>query len=113
MVRACAIYADIAAGTHLYRYFELDVARPSIPHGEAWYERLKARPAYRTHVMIPFDELRGRLDYQVAGRHWSRLLEGCKNNGVFSDRYAHRMHAHRRDDSRPGTGHRGPTTQAM
>ena len=26
------------------------------------YERLKARPAYRTHVMIPFDDLRGRLD---------------------------------------------------
>lgn len=55
--------ADIAAGTHLYRYFELDIARPDIPHVQAWYERLKARPAYRTHVMIPFDDLRGRLDY--------------------------------------------------
>ena len=54
--------ADIAAGTHLYRYFELDIARPDIPHVQAWYERLKARPAYRTHVMIPFDDLRGRLD---------------------------------------------------
>ncbi|RXV65153.1 glutathione S-transferase [Burkholderia stabilis] len=55
--------ADIAAGTHLYRYFELDIARPHVPHVEAWYERLKARPAFRTHVMIPFDDLRGRLDY--------------------------------------------------
>lgn len=54
--------ADIAAGTHLYRYFELDIARPDIPHVQAWYERLKARPAYRTHVMIPFDDLRGKLD---------------------------------------------------
>ena len=54
--------ADIAAGTHLYRYFELDIARPDLPHVQAWYERLKARPAYRKHVMIPFDDLRGRLD---------------------------------------------------
>lgn len=53
--------ADIAAGTHLYRYFELDIARPDVPHVTAWYERLKARPAYRTHVMIPFDDLRGKL----------------------------------------------------
>lgn len=54
--------ADIAVGTHLYRYFELDIARPDVPHVTAWYERLKARPAYRAHVMIPFDELRGKLD---------------------------------------------------
>ncbi|WP_412026010.1 glutathione S-transferase family protein [Burkholderia cepacia] len=40
-----------------------DIARPHVPHVEAWYERLKARPAFRTHVMIPFDDLRGRLDY--------------------------------------------------
>ncbi|RQV08926.1 glutathione S-transferase [Burkholderia cenocepacia] len=53
--------ADIAAGTHLYRYFELDIARPDVPHVVAWYERLKARPAYRTNVMIPFDDLRGKL----------------------------------------------------
>lgn len=96
--------ADIAAGTHLYRYFELDIERPHVPHVEAWYERLKARPAYRTHVTIPFDDLRGRLDYQ-AGAQRPRLLEGCKNDSVFSDRYARRMHTHRRDESRPGTGH--------
>ncbi|PCE23563.1 glutathione S-transferase [Paraburkholderia acidicola] len=55
--------ADIPAGTHLYRYFELEIARPDIPNVEAWYERLKQRAAYREHVMIPFDDLRGRLDY--------------------------------------------------
>jgi glutathione S-transferase len=55
--------ADIPAGTNLYRYFELDIQRPSVPNVEAWYERLKQRTAYREHVMIPFDELRGRLDY--------------------------------------------------
>ncbi|MGS0894389.1 glutathione S-transferase family protein [Burkholderia stagnalis] len=53
--------ADIAAGTHLYRYFELDIARPEVPNVSAWYERLKARPAYRTNVMIPFGDLRGKL----------------------------------------------------
>ena len=55
--------ADIPAGTTLYRYFELDIARPAVPHVEAWYARLKARPAYRRHVMIPFGDLYGRLDY--------------------------------------------------
>ncbi len=55
--------ADIPAGTSLYRYFELDIERPALPNVEAWYRRLQERPAYRAHVMVPFDELRGRLDY--------------------------------------------------
>ncbi len=55
--------ADIPIATSLYRYFELDIERPALPHVEAWYERLQARPAYREHVMLPFGELRGRLDY--------------------------------------------------
>jgi glutathione S-transferase len=54
---------DIATGTQLYRYFELEIDRPAIPNVEAWYERLSARPAYREHVMVPFDDLRGRLAY--------------------------------------------------
>lgn len=54
---------DITAGAQLYRYFELEIDRPSIPNVEAWYERLKARPAYREHVMVPFDDLRGRLSF--------------------------------------------------
>lgn len=55
--------ADIPAGAHLYRYFELDIERPALPHVQAWYERLQQRPPYRYHVMVPFTELRGRLDY--------------------------------------------------
>ncbi|MDF3835445.1 glutathione S-transferase [Cupriavidus basilensis] len=55
--------ADIPAGTNLYRYFELEIERPDLPNVQAWYERLRQRPAYRQHVMVPFDELRGRLDY--------------------------------------------------
>jgi glutathione S-transferase len=54
--------ADIPAGTSLYRYFELDIERPSVPNVSAWYERLRERPAYRQHVMIPFADLRGLLE---------------------------------------------------
>jgi glutathione S-transferase len=55
--------ADIPAGTSLYRYFEIDIERPSVPNVEAWYRRLQERPAYREHVMVPFGELYGRLEY--------------------------------------------------
>jgi glutathione S-transferase len=55
--------ADIPAGTSLYRYFEIDIDRPKVPNVEAWYRRLQARPAYREHVMVPFAELYGRLDF--------------------------------------------------
>jgi glutathione S-transferase len=55
--------ADIPAGTSLYRYFELEIERPSVRNVEAWYRRLQERRAYREHVMVPFGELRGRLEY--------------------------------------------------
>jgi glutathione S-transferase len=54
--------ADIPIGTSLYRYFNLEIERPSVPNVEAWYRRLQERPAYRAHVMVPFEQLRGRLD---------------------------------------------------
>jgi glutathione S-transferase len=52
---------DIPAGTQIFRYFELDIERPPLPHVEAWYARLKSRPAYREHVMVPFEDLRGQI----------------------------------------------------
>jgi glutathione S-transferase len=55
--------ADIPAGTALYRYFSLEIERPDVPNVEAWYARLQQRPAYHEHVMIPFDDLKGKLDY--------------------------------------------------
>jgi glutathione S-transferase len=55
--------ADIAAGTSLYRYFELEIERPKLAQVERWYRQMQERPAFREHVMIPFEELRGRLDY--------------------------------------------------
>jgi glutathione S-transferase len=54
---------DIPAGTALHRYFEMGAEVPHPPHVRAWYERLAARPAYREHVMRPFEELRGRLSF--------------------------------------------------
>ena len=54
---------DIPAGTHLYRYFGMDLERPSLPRVEAWYERLQERPAYHKHVMIPFLDLKGKTSY--------------------------------------------------
>ena len=55
--------ADIPIGTHLYRYFNLDLPRPNLPNVERWYERLQSRSAYLEHVCVPFDELYGRLDF--------------------------------------------------
>jgi glutathione S-transferase len=55
--------ADIPTGASLYRYYEMELPRPALPNVETWYRRLQERPAYREHVMIPFDELKGRLDF--------------------------------------------------
>lgn len=42
---------DIPLGSFAYAWFEMPVERPHLPHLQAWYERLKARPAYRAAVM--------------------------------------------------------------
>ena len=55
--------ADIAVGTLMFRYFTLDIERPARPNLEAWYHRLADRPAYRGHVMVPYDDLFGRLSF--------------------------------------------------
>ncbi|MFQ5954387.1 MAG: glutathione S-transferase family protein [Kiloniellales bacterium] len=46
--------ADIPLGSAAYRYFNLEIERPELPHMTAWYERLCERPAYQEHAMIPF-----------------------------------------------------------
>ena len=55
--------ADIPAGTSLFRYFGIAVDRPDVPNVTAWYARLAERPAYRSHVMTPFDDMKGRTDF--------------------------------------------------
>ena len=44
---------DIPAGCFVHRWYALDVERPDLKNVRAWYERLKARPAYAKHVMPP------------------------------------------------------------
>jgi len=51
--------ADIVIGATLYRYYEMPIERPGLEGIAAWYGRLNARPAYRSHVMVSFEELRG------------------------------------------------------
>jgi len=43
--------ADIPLGCVAYRYFNIEIDRPGLPHVEAWYARLADRSAYRKHVM--------------------------------------------------------------
>ncbi len=50
--------ADIQFGHILFRYFELEIERRSLPAVERYYQTLCSRPAYQQHVMINFDELR-------------------------------------------------------
>lgn len=44
---------DIPVGTFAYRWLALPIGRPVLPNLQAWYERLRERPAYRRHVMLP------------------------------------------------------------
>jgi len=50
--------ADIQFGHVLYRYFDIDIPRPSLPRLERYYENLTERPAFQEHVMVSYEELR-------------------------------------------------------
>ena len=45
---------DIPLGAMMYKFYNLDIERPSLPNIEAWYARLCERPAFREHAMIAF-----------------------------------------------------------
>jgi glutathione S-transferase len=45
--------ADVPMGVYAHTYFTLDMARPDLPNLRAWYDRLRAKPAYAEQVMIP------------------------------------------------------------
>lgn len=45
---------DIALGSTVYRWLNLEIERPSLPSLEAWHDRLSERPAYRRNVMVSF-----------------------------------------------------------
>ena len=50
--------ADVAVGTLMYRYYNMPIARPVLPHVESWYNRLTKRPAYQAHVMVDFESMK-------------------------------------------------------
>ena len=44
---------DIPIGCEVQRWMRVPIERPRFPAVEAWFERLRERPAYRTFVDIP------------------------------------------------------------
>jgi glutathione S-transferase len=44
---------DIPLGCFAYAWFEMPIERAALPHLQAWYERLKQRPAFQKAVMTP------------------------------------------------------------
>jgi glutathione S-transferase len=44
---------DIVVGVNVYRWYALDVKRPSLPRLETYYKRLQQRPAFQKHIMKP------------------------------------------------------------
>lgn len=45
---------DIALGSTVYRWLNMEIERPRMPNLEAWHDRLSARSAYQKNVMVPF-----------------------------------------------------------
>ena len=50
--------ADIQFGHVLYRYFDIAIDRSEHPALRRYYDKLAARPAFREHVMVSYEELR-------------------------------------------------------
>ena len=44
---------DVPLGCATYRYLNLNIERPELANLTRWYDALSARPAFRTHVMVP------------------------------------------------------------
>ena len=50
--------ADILFGHLLFRYFDIPIPRRDRPVLRRYYDALTARPAFREHVMVSYDDLR-------------------------------------------------------
>lgn len=44
---------DIPLGCATWRYLNLPIDRPDLPHVERWFANLESRAGYRQHVMLP------------------------------------------------------------
>ena len=45
--------AEIALGTMVYRWHAFPIERPPLRNLKAWYERMRERPGFKTHIEIP------------------------------------------------------------
>jgi len=54
--------ADVTFGHILYRYYDIDIPRPALTHVARYYEELKRRKAFKSTVMVSYDELRYKKD---------------------------------------------------
>jgi glutathione S-transferase len=53
-------YADIPAGTAMFRWTTMDITRKPHPNLERWHADLHGRPPYREAVEVDYSELAGR-----------------------------------------------------
>ena len=56
---AMAEYVVMAMLVWSHRYFDIAIDRPDYPALRRYYDRLTARPAFREHVMVSYEELVG------------------------------------------------------
>jgi glutathione S-transferase len=52
-------YADIVAGSAMYRWMNMGIEREEMPNLEAWYGRLMERPAFVKGVCVDFSDMLG------------------------------------------------------
>ena len=45
--------AEIVLGTLVYRWHAFPIERPALSRLKAWYERMRERPGFKTHIEIP------------------------------------------------------------
>lgn len=77
--------ADIAFGTPLYRYFDMNIPRTPFPAVRRYYDALCARPAYAAHVMVSYEDLRPEpsmtVSRAVTGRSAQSPAAGARDDG--------------------------------
>lgn len=44
--------AEIVLGTQVYRWFTFPIERPALANLHAWYERMRQRPGFKSHIEI-------------------------------------------------------------
>jgi glutathione S-transferase len=45
--------AEIVLGTQIYRWFAFPIERPTLDNLRAWYDRLRQRSGFKTHIETP------------------------------------------------------------